>query len=73
MEIIKVRLPSDYTLVISGDLHIGSPNVNEDHIKEMVEHVATTKNCFLNNIWDNADGTYTLIDIKMILKYGTPP
>ena len=55
MEIIKKVLPNDYELILSSDLHVGSPMVNEDNIKEMVEYVATTKNCFMTNFGDNIE------------------
>lgn len=55
MEIFNCEMPRNYELVISSDLHLGSPCVCENSIGELVEYVATTKNCFHTNIGDNIE------------------
>lgn len=56
MKIIKKALPKDYVLAISGDLHLGCPNVSEEHITEMVNDVVKLDNCYMVNIGDNIEG-----------------
>jgi hypothetical protein len=56
MKHIKAELPANYELVISSDLHLGCPNVNEDTIQEMIEYVGTTKHAYMANIGDNIEG-----------------
>ena len=55
MKIIQKYMPKNYVLVVSGDLHLGAVTVNEDTIKEMVDYVCSTKNCYMTNIGDNIE------------------
>lgn len=55
MEIIKKMLPADYELVLTSDLHLGSPCVSEENIAEMVDYVASNPNCFMTNFGDNIE------------------
>lgn len=55
MKIIKKALPKNYTLVVSSDLHLGSPCVNEDHIAQMVDDVCSTRHTYMTNLGDNIE------------------
>jgi hypothetical protein len=55
MELIKKEMPSNYEIVQCGDLHIGSPNVSEESINDMIAYVLKTKNCYIVNIGDNIE------------------
>lgn len=55
MKIISTALPRNYELCVSGDIHIGSPCTNIEHVKEMVNYVVNTDNCYMVNIGDNIE------------------
>ena len=55
MEIIKKKLHKNYKLVVFSDLHLGSPCVNLDTIKEMVRYVDSEEHIYAANIGDNVE------------------
>ena len=56
MEIFTIpNISRDFKLVINSDNHVGSPDVNEEKIKEMVAYVQRTPYCGFVNIGDNIE------------------
>jgi hypothetical protein len=52
---VTAELPENYELVMSSDLHVGCPNVNEDTIKEMIDYVGSNKHVYMTNLGDNIE------------------
>lgn len=47
MEIIKHKMPDNFTVCDMSDLHLGSPNCAEETIEEVVAKIHDTKDCYV--------------------------
>lgn len=56
MEIITRELPDNYTLIDTGDWHLGSVNCNKEAISDLVAAVKRRKNCYMVIKGDICDG-----------------
>lgn len=69
MEIIKKSLPRNFKLVVFGDVHLGSPCVSDDTIKEMVDYIKSEEHIYATNLGDNIEAI--LPNDKRFLLSGT--
>lgn len=59
MEIVRHKLPRDFTLLLTSDYHLGNVNCHKELLREMVASVKDRKRkkikAFLTNLGDNLD------------------
>jgi len=47
MEIIKAKMPDNFTVYDLSDLHLGSPNCAEETLEETIDKIASEKNAYI--------------------------